>query len=209
MKLTLVILSLFITSLAWAQTDSIPPVKKEIDFVKQLSETDSITGGKVIIHADPKIEQLLKLNISVNRKEQLFQGYRIQILSRSSYGTNVDTLKSYTKRFEEEFPDIPAYLQYTDPDFKIRVGNFRTRIEAIPALKRIRKKYSGAYPVKTTIYLQELNPVVEQDTVTAPPVGFLILDSHRTNPMQFQMLARIRLRRVTGFFNFHLLVFIL
>lgn len=51
MKLTLVILSLFITSLAWAQTDSIPPVKKEIDFVKQLSETDSITGGKVIIHA--------------------------------------------------------------------------------------------------------------------------------------------------------------
>ena len=153
MKLTLVILSLFITSLAWAQTDSIPPVKKEIDFVKRLSEADSITGGKVIIHADPKIEQLLKLNISVNRKEQLFQGYRIQILSRSSYGTNIDTLKNYTKRFEEEFPDIPAYLQYTDPDFKIRVGNFRTRIEAIPALKRIRKKYSGAYPVKTTIYL--------------------------------------------------------
>ena len=169
MKLTLVILSLFITSLVWAQTDTIPPVKKEIDFVKRLSEADSITGGKVIIHADPKIEQLLKLNISVNRKEQLFQGYRIQILSRSSYGTNIDTLKNYTKRFEEEFPDIPAYLQYTDPDFKIRVGNFRSRIEAIPALKRIRKKYSGAYPVKTTIYLHELNPVVEQDTVNAPP----------------------------------------
>ena len=156
MKLTLVILSLFITSLVWAQTDTIPPVKKEIDFAKQLSETDSITGGKVIIHADPKIEQL-------------FQGYRIQILSRSSYGTNIDTLKSYTKRFEEEFPDIPAYLQYTDPDFKIRVGNFRSRIEAIPALKRIRKKYSGAYPVKTTIYLHELNPVMEQDTTNAPP----------------------------------------
>ena len=76
--------------------------------MKRLSEADSITGGKVIIHADPKIEQLLKLNISVNRKEQLFQGYRIQILSRSSYGTNIDTLKNYTKRFEEEFPDIPA-----------------------------------------------------------------------------------------------------
>ena len=58
-----------------------------------------------------------------------------QILSRSSYDTNIDSLKNYTKRFEEEFPDIPAYLQYTDPDFKIRVGNFRTRIEAIPALK--------------------------------------------------------------------------
>ena len=166
MKLTLVILSLFITSLAWAQTDSIPPVKKEIDFVKQLSETDSITGGKVIIHADPKIEQLLKLNISVNRKEQLFQGYRIQILSRSSYGTNVDTLKSYTKRFEEEFPDIPAYLQYTDPDFKIRVGNYRNRLECIPDLHRIRKIYPASYAVKTEISLNELKRIPMQDIVT-------------------------------------------
>ena len=166
MKLTLVILSLFITSFAWAQTDSIPPVKKEIDFVKQLSETDSITGGKVIIHADPKIEQLLKLNISVNRKEQLFQGYRIQILSRSSYDTNIDSLKNYTKRFEEEFPDIPAYLQYTDPDFKIRVGNYRNRLECIPDLHRIRKIYPASYAVKTEISLDELKRIPMQDIVT-------------------------------------------
>ena len=166
MKLTLVILSLFITSLAWAQTDSIAPVKKEIDFVKQLSETDSITGGKVIIHADPKIEQLLKLNISVNRKEQLFQGYRIQILSRSSYDTNIDSLKNYTKRFEEEFPDIPAYLQYTDPDFKIRVGNYRNRLECIPDLHRIRKIYPASYAVKTEISLDELKRIPMQDIVT-------------------------------------------
>ncbi len=168
MKLTLIILSFFITTHIWAQTDSIPQVKKEFNFVEQLSETDSITGGKITIHSDLKIEQLLKLNISINRKEQSFQGYRIQILSRSSYGANVDSLKSYTTRFSEEFPDIPAYLQYTDPDFKIRVGNFRTRLESIPTLKRIRKKYSGAYPVKTTIYLHELSPVIEQDSLTPP-----------------------------------------
>ena len=173
MKLTLVIPFFFISTLVCAQTDTIPsdsisPVKKEIDFLKQLSKTDSITGGKVIIHGDPKIEQLVKLNISVNRKEHAFQGYRIQILSASSYNTNIDTLRNRTKRFEEEFPEIPAYLQYTDPDFKIRVGNFRTRIEAIPTLKRIRKKYSGAYPVKTIIYLNELNPVQEQDSPPLP-----------------------------------------
>jgi len=173
MKLTLVILFFFITTLVCAQTDTIPsdsisPVKKEIDFLKQLSETDSITGGKVIIHGDPKIEQLVKLNRSVNRKERSFQGYRIQILSASSYNTNIDTLKNYTTRFEEEFPEIPAYLQYTDPDFKIRVGNFRTRIEALPTLKRIRKQYPGAYPVKTIIYLNELDPVQAQDSTLLP-----------------------------------------
>ncbi len=169
MKSILVILILFITHQTWAQTDTIPAVKPDVDFFKQLYQADSITGGKVTLHGDPKIEQLMKLNLSVNRKEQAFQGYRIQILSASSYNTNIDTLKSYTQRFEEEFPDIRAYLQYTDPDFKIRVGNFRTRIETIPALKRIRKKYAGAYPVKTVIYLKELDPVVEQDTIPLTP----------------------------------------
>ena len=167
MKSILVVLILFLANQTWAQTDSIPPVKPEVNFLEKLSRPDSITGGKVILHGDPKIEQLLKLNLSINKKERAFQGYRIQILSTSSYNVNIDTLKSYTQKFEEEFPDIRAYLQYTDPDFKIRVGNFRTRVEAIPALKRIRKKYTGAYPVKTVIYLNELDPVQKQDTIPA------------------------------------------
>ncbi len=167
MKSILVVLILFLANQTWAQTDSIPPVKPEVNFLEKLSQPDSITGGKIILHGDPKIEQLLKLNLSINKKERAFQGYRIQILSTSSYNVNIDTLKSYTQKFEEEFPDIRAYLQYTDPDFKIRVGNFRTRVEAIPALKRIRKKYAGAYPVKTIIYLNELDPVQKQDTIPA------------------------------------------
>lgn len=168
MRSLLVILFICVAHSTWAQTDSIPTTPPETEFLQQLERPDSLTGARVIVHADPKIEQLLKLNISINKKEHSFQGFRIQILSRSSYNSNVDTLKNFTLRFEEEFPDIPAYLQYTDPDFKVRVGNFRTRIEAIPALKRVRKKYPGAYPVKTVIYLNELNPVVEQDTI-APP----------------------------------------
>lgn len=174
MKSILVVLILFLANQTWAQTDSIPPVKPEVNFLEKLSQPDSITGGKVILHGDPKIEQLLKLNLSINKKERAFQGYRIQILSTSSYNVNIDTLKSYTQKFEEEFPDIRAYLQYTDPDFKIRVGNFRTRVEAIPALKRIRKKYAGAYPVKTMIYLNELDPVQKQDTIPATLQELLI-----------------------------------
>lgn len=169
MRAILIILALFIARQTWAQTDSIPEVKPEIDFLQLLTQPDSLTGAQVILHGDPKIEQLLKLNLSINKKEHAFQGFRIQILSQSSYNANIDTLKNFTKRFEEEFPDIPAYLQYTDPDFKVRVGNFRTRIEAIPALKQVRKKYPGAYPVKTVIYLKELNPAQVQDTI-APPV---------------------------------------
>lgn len=165
MKSVFVILFLLSMNQVWAQTDTIPQTSKKIDFLHQLNTPNTRTGGKVTLHGDPKINQLLELNLAINKKEHAFQGFRIQILSTSSSNTNVDSLKSHTRRFQNEFPDLPAYLQYIDPDFKIRVGNFRTRIETIPALKRIRKKYPASYPVKTTIYMKELNPVQKQDTI--------------------------------------------
>ena len=69
-------------------------------------------------------------------------------------------------KFEETFQDIPAYLKYIDPDFKIRVGNYRNRLECIPDLHRIRKIYPASYAVKTEISLDELKRIPMQDIVT-------------------------------------------
>lgn len=66
--------------------------------------------------------------------------------------------------FETEFPDIPVYLNYFDPDFKIRAGNFRSRLECIPVLKRIRSKYPACYPVKTDIPIQDLKKLSQPQT---------------------------------------------
>ena len=118
------------------------------------------------VFADPKLEEVVRLRQSINRKGGTFTGYRVQILSQNSYQADVDSLRAAIERFEEEFPEYRAYLQYFDPDFKIRVGNFHMRIETLPALARIREKYPAAYPVKTTILLKDLLPVVEQDTTT-------------------------------------------
>lgn len=125
------------------------------------------------IFADPKLEEVVRLRQSINRKGGTFTGYRVQILSQNSYQADVDSLRAAIERFEEEFPEYRAYLQYFDPDFKIRVGNFHTRIETLPALARIREKYPAAYPVKTTILLKDLLPVVEQDTTTVDTTRML------------------------------------
>jgi hypothetical protein len=78
-------------------------------------------------------------------------------------GSDVEELKKTRDSFEETFQTIPAYLQYIDPDFKIRVGNYHTRLEAIPDLQRIRKLYPASYPVKTEITLEELKRIPMQD----------------------------------------------
>lgn len=148
----------------WGQTDTLQQPKQHTDFFQQLTQPDSLTKGSVHISGDPRIEQLTKLHIAVGRKKNSFQGFRIQILSRSSYNANIESLNKFVEEFSLEFPDIPVYLQYFDPDFKIRIGNFRSRLETIPTLKRIWKKYPNCYPVKTTIYWKELYQKQEQTT---------------------------------------------
>ncbi|MFP4041249.1 MAG: SPOR domain-containing protein, partial [Bacteroidales bacterium] len=59
--------------------------------------------------------------------------------------------------FYEQFPDIPIYREYDSPYFKIYVGDFRTKIEAIKSLKKIQKHFPSAFVVPDTINYPELN----------------------------------------------------
>ena len=141
-------------------------VEAEPHYDIQELRTESHNGGQVILDSDTPIDNLLQWHIHLNEKKKTFTGYRIQIYSVSSFGCNIENLKEMRNKFEETFQDIPAYLKYFDPDFKIRVGNYRNRLECIPDLHRIRKIYPASYAVKTEISLDELKRIPMQDIVT-------------------------------------------
>lgn len=168
MRRLLLGLSLCLSLTGWAQ-DTIQPdtlVIPEINFWEELTQTDEFSGGTLQLSGDRWIPQILKEETDARKEECIFSGFRIQILSVTAYSANIDTLRRHTEKFSEHFPEHPAYLQYFDTDFKIRAGNFRSRIEAIPALQKIRKRYPGSYIVKTDINLRELQP--ERDIVEDP-----------------------------------------
>lgn len=67
-------------------------------------------------------------------------GYLIQL-----YNGLERTAKSSKYRFQIEFPEItPTDLKYEEPEWKVQVGNFKTRLDADRALNLIREKFSGA-----------------------------------------------------------------
>lgn len=164
----LIILLCFLPMLTFGQTPDSVTVVPRHDFLKELEQPGS-ENGAVRLHASPAIQSLLKWHVNMNEKQKTFPGYRIQIYSVSSYGCNIEALKEMRNKFEETFQDIPAYLKYFDPDFKIRVGNFHSRLECIPALNRIRKLYPSSYPVKTEITLEELKRIPMQDIPREEP----------------------------------------
>lgn len=141
-------------------TDSV----QKPDIFEEL-QSDEDGNGYVSLRCTPEIHKLIRLHTSINEKQKSVTGYRIQIFSGSSYDHSIETLQNLKAGFEATFPDIPAYLNYFDPDFKIRVGNFKNRLDCIPALRKIRRHYPSCYPVKTEIPLSDLDKLSQPDPV--------------------------------------------
>lgn len=65
-------------------------------------------------------------------------GYRIQL-----YNGNEQQARRYRARFSVEFPGISSKLVYNAPEWKIQVGNYKTKLEADKDLMKFEKKFSG------------------------------------------------------------------
>jgi hypothetical protein len=115
------------------------------------------TRGKVQVVAPPLFDTLLARRASAgNGKAQAgggvyvsSYGYRVQIFS----GTSRKAAYSAQAKCNREFPDMRTYIAYREPNFKIRAGDFRTRLEA----ERMREQLKAIFPI-TFIVSEKINP---------------------------------------------------
>ncbi len=108
-------------------------------------------NGKVIIEADERINNLLDKQTKLNKSKDGVSGYRIQLKNTSSQ-KDANALRA---RFNSAFPNLKSYLNYDAPYYKIRVGDYLTKMESQKDLNEIRKAYSGAYLVPCHIQVNE------------------------------------------------------
>ena len=83
------------------------------------------------------IQNLLKKKRTFNKNNK--KGFLIQL-----YNGKESTAKKIKIEFEELFPEIPTQLEYIQPEWKIQVGKYTTKLEADRALNKIRRKFAGA-----------------------------------------------------------------
>ena len=99
--------------------------------------------GKTSVSVDPKIDQLLKEKRKLNTGLFLNEGYKIQIF----YG-NSEESKKKLQEFKKEFKDLDGTIIFNSPNYKVWIGNFKTRIEVERAMVDIKKKYPTALIIK-------------------------------------------------------------
>lgn len=122
----------------------------------QYSDTLSIK-----INQDARIDSLIKLHHQVNQtiinheEHDGIKGFRIQLFmdSGNNSKSNVNNRKL---RFEQRYPKVKAYLIFREPYYKLRVGDFRTKLEAEGFLNRLIYRYPGSFVVADKIKFPSL-----------------------------------------------------
>jgi hypothetical protein len=92
---------------------------------------------------DPKFEQLLNEKRKVNQNISYTDRYKIQIYN----GTSELAKKTLTE-FRIDFKNLDGTIIFNTPNYKVWVGNFRTRMEAEKNLIEIKKKYKTVFLIK-------------------------------------------------------------
>lgn len=134
---------------------------KKLFFFGLLMASFHLQSQNIVVVEDPKISNLVKEHRNATTKIDYIEGYRIQIFfdSGNNSKSNADAAKS---KFSAQYPEVPIYLSFKEPNFKVRVGDFRTRNEARGFLKQISVEYPNAFVIKDEIKLPILIPTPEK-----------------------------------------------
>lgn len=112
-----------------------------LSFIFQFSILNSIQA-QVRIVGDVAVTKMVEKHVQLNSMVKTIPGYRVQIASFS--GTNSKTSAfDLRDNFALEYPEVQAYIVFDQPYFKVKVGDFRTRLEAYAFLQKIKDTYKG------------------------------------------------------------------
>ena len=111
-------------------------------------------AGKVEIIKDAQIDDIIKKKIELNKKiEGKVSGYRVQI----HFSADRNKAKEIKSNFLLKYPDVATYEIYQQPNFKIRVGDFKNKLDAYRFLKQISNDFTGAFIVDDDVKMVKID----------------------------------------------------
>lgn len=118
------------------------------------SRVDSALVGKSIfsmvqVHQSQEMQGAFRRHLERNPQREM-NGYRVRIFFDNKQNSRAAS-EAAMNRFKSLHPGIPAYRSYESPYFKVTVGDYRTKSEAMALLQRVKDAFPGAFVVKGNI----------------------------------------------------------
>jgi hypothetical protein len=148
MKRILLILALLTVSIAAsAQLDSLTRASMDTTLVGR--DIMSLVGGKVSVSQSSAVRSALSNYIRSNSGKKI-QGYRIRVFYDNSpqARTRSESIAAYLR---SQYPENGVYRSFEAPNYKVTVGDFRSKEEALKIYMSLKGTYPTAYIIKETI----------------------------------------------------------
>lgn len=121
--------------------------------------------GEVTVIKDPLIDSLIAKRLAVYKTSGEIKvgksivssyGYRVQIF----YGSDRREVFSQQARFKGSYPKYNTYIIYKEPNYYVRVGDFRTRLEAQHLMSELKPTFPTLF-----IFREKINaPTLDINT---------------------------------------------
>jgi hypothetical protein len=112
-------------------------------------QSPATNGSHIILRQSTAIKELLNNYVARNHYKKL-QGFRVRIFFDNSQNARQRALE-VEANFKAQHPNMPTYYTYQNLYFKVAVGDFRTKSEAMHILHAIAAQYPGAFIIKDSI----------------------------------------------------------
>jgi hypothetical protein len=104
------------------------------------------------------LTDLLGWHISNNKSNKQIEGFRVEIFFSSDADAKEKALKKKVE-FLTLYPDNTVHIKYIAPNFRVRVGDFRTKNEALKLFREIKSTYPLSFIVTDNIDFPLMKPL--------------------------------------------------
>jgi len=122
----------------------------QMDNDPEMIRDSTARHGNVQIITDPRIERLAGEYSEIAGQIHSVDGFRIQIFFDSGNFSKRNASQA-REEFIRRFPGVEAYITFREPYYRVRVGDFRTKLEADGFRKKLLRHYPHAFTVNDQI----------------------------------------------------------
>ena len=109
----------------------------------------SVLGGGVTVNQSPAMRAAFDRYLAGNAAKKM-SGYRIRVYFDNGQNARAKS-EAIARSISAAYPGMGVYRTFASPNFKVSVGDFRTKDEALKVFQSLKSAYPTALILKETI----------------------------------------------------------
>ncbi len=147
MKRLIIVIIAVLTGITASAQDSLNRTRMDSTYVGK--SILSVIGPGADINQTTQVRQALYNYVSSNAGKAV-QGYRIRVFYDNSPQARVRS-ESISAYLRAQYPETGVYRSFESPNYKVTIGDFRTKDEALRIYNALKGTYPTAYIIKENI----------------------------------------------------------